>query len=170
MSRAERVAARREYFQSVAEQIGSAGQAYLDYRLEKAEIRQEGKSERTEDRQEGRSERTEDKAAGGFYTPESTSARWDGYAALAESAIDLGALIATGGASGAIPDFSFGGSAEDGGYTLDDIIDMIPSGDGGGYEAAPSSGATATQGGERRSDSSGLGLMAALGAGLLLLK
>lgn len=169
MSRADRVAARREYLKDVAEQIGSAGQYILDTSVKKTEIRQEGKSERTEDRQEGRSERTEDKAAGGYYSPESTSARWEGYAALAESAIDLGALIATGGASGAIPDFSFGGSAEDGGYSVNDVLDMIPSGDDGSYESSGTQ-ATATQGGERRSDTSALGIVAALGAGLLLLK
>ena len=165
MSRAERVAARREYLKDVAEQIGSAGQAILDYRLENAEI----KAGKSEIRQEEKTERTEAKAEGGYYTPESTTARWQGIGSLAAAGVEIGGLIATGGASGAIPDFSFGGSAEDGGYTLDDVLDMIPSGDGG-YEAAPSSGATATQGGERRSDSSGLGLMAALGAGLLLLQ
>ena len=165
MSRAERVAARREYLKDVAEQIGSAGQAILDYRLENAEI----KAGKSEIKQEEKTERTEAKAEGGYYTPESTTARWKGIGSLAAAGVEIGGLIATGGASGAIPDFSFGGSAEDGGYTLDDVLDMIPSGDVG-YEAAPSSGATATQGGERRSDSSGLGLMAALGAGLLFLK
>jgi hypothetical protein len=166
MSRAERVAARREYLKDVAEQIGSAGQAILDYRLEKAEI----KAGKSEVRQEEKTDRTEAKADAGYYDPASIEARWAGYAALAQAGVDIGAMIATGGASGAIPDFSFGGSAEDGGYSVNDILDMIPSGNSGTTYEPSGTQATATQGGERRTDTSALGIVAALGAGLLLLK
>lgn len=157
MSRAERVAARREFLKDVAEVVGSTLSDIQDTSVEKTEIRQEG-----------RSDRAESKAAGGYYTPESTSARWDGISTAIEAGVDIGAMIATGGASGAIPDFSFGGSEEDGSFGVDDILGMIPS--DSGSSSSSGTNATATQGGERRSDSSSLGLLAALGAGLLLLK
>lgn len=166
MSRAERVAARREYLKDVAEQIGDAGQAILDYRLENAEI----KAGKSEVRQEEKTERAEAKAAGGYYTPESTSARWDGISTAIEAGVDIGAMIATGGASGAIPDFSFGGSEEDGSFGVDDILAMIPEGSSDSGSSSSGTNATATQGGERRSSDSSLGLLAALGAGFFLLK
>ena len=165
MSRAERVAARREYLKDVMASVGEAGQAILDYRLENAEI----KAGKSEIRQEEKTDRTEAKAEGGYYTPESTTARWQGIGSLAAAGVEIGGLIATGGASGAIPDFSFGGSAEDGGYSVNDILDMIPTGDEGSYESSGTQ-ATATQGGERRTNTSALGIVAALGTGLLLLK
>lgn len=164
MSRAERVAQRREYLKDVAEQIGSAGQAILDYRIENAEI----KAGKSEIRQEEKTERAEAKATGGYYTPESTTARWGGISDLAAAGVEIGGLIATGGASGAIPDFSFGGSESDGSFGVDDILGMIP--DGSSEPASSGTNATATQGGERRSSDSSLGLLAALGAGFLALR
>ena len=86
-------------------------------------------------RQAGRSDRTQSKAAGGFYTPESTAARWGGIASLGSTAATLGAGIATGGASLAAGGLDLGGTAGEfldvfGGDQVDQDLELSGGGAG----------------------------------------
>ena len=89
-------------------------------RTERQQSRQAGRTARTEARAGSRASRTQSKAEGGYYSPESTAARWQGIAAVGEQAVTVGAGIATGGASLAAGGF---GAAGQNVLTGDDQVD-----------------------------------------------